>query len=420
MSHTIDILLSWIKIHPQYALFFTFCMAFGESLAFIGGFIPGTMAIVGMGVLAGSGVISIEWNLSIAIVGAVCGDIASFWVGHTYQTEFRNLFFFKKYPKILKYGENFFEKYGGLSVLFGRFLSPIRAVIPAIAGMMNMKFIHFFIANVLSAFGWCGLYFLSGVLVGMGHQRLPSQTRQLIISIIITLFIPLLLLHLPRTLKKLCAKWFGKSLEHLNWAFLNWLTPKHHIFTHFDTVCDLIFTGILIIICIPKIELSQQLQDIWTYFHPKIYQHILNFTHPLHFLMLMLLFTLTCLTSQTLSWILAAGITLLAVSFFSIYTGSTPIFWMMSIGLQLLFCRILLIYKNRFYYPLMLIISGTWFSSAIVLTLNLHAPYFQYLGFGLLAGQMGWFIARKHMKHQTWISYYLLALSLESLLILSF
>lgn len=426
MLNLINNLLSWIKIHPEYALLFTFFMAFGESLAFIGGFLPGTMAIVGMGVLAGTGLISIPLNLGVAVIGAVCGDVTSFWVGHYYQNEFKNLFFFRKYPKILTYGEAFFEKHGGLSVFLGRFLSPIRAIIPAIAGMMRMRFTHFFIANVLSAFGWCGLYFLSGVLVGMGHQHLPLETRQLIIGIAIVLFIPFLLLHLPRSLKKLCGKWFGKSLEHV-WdmlrqqsVFFSWLTPSNHIFTYFDSAYEIIFTCFITILCIPQIPLPQFLNKIWPYFQPEIYVHILNSTQFPHLFIIMTLLIMICISARSIPWLLAAAITLSTIALFSILVKSAPMLWMMSIALQWLLCRLLLVYKNRFYYPLLMLITATWFSSTLILSLHSHTPYFRYFGLSIIAGQLGWMYARKHIQHQRWMNFFLLALALESVMVLAF
>jgi len=416
-----------VKIHPEYALMFTFIMAFGESLAFIGGFLPGTMAIVGMGVLAGTGIISIEWNFSIALIGAICGDVASFWVGHYYQSEFRKLYFFKKYPKVLKYGEAFFEKHGGKSVFLARFLSPIRAIAPAIAGMMGMKFTHFIIANVLSAFGWCGLYFFSGVLVGMGHQHLPLHTRQLLISIAIIIFIPLILLKAPRALKKGLGKLLGKKINHFwgklhhQYQLIQWITPKNHIFTFFDTVFEVIFILSLIILYFIPITYTELLKDIWPYYHPQILQHVLNLNQFPHFIAIMLAFVGFCALTQNLRLFFSIAFTLLLIFGFGVFvTGRTALFWMMSIALQWLYCRILLVYKTYFFYPLVFVISVSWFASTIILSLNFKLPYLTYFFLSILCAQLGWMNARKKIIPSKWQNIGLFILWLENLIILLF
>jgi hypothetical protein len=50
--------------------------------------------------------------------------------------------------------EEFFRKHGGKSVLFGRFFGPVRGTIPTVAGMMDMTWRHFMIANVISGILW--------------------------------------------------------------------------------------------------------------------------------------------------------------------------------------------------------------------------------------------------------------------------
>jgi membrane protein DedA with SNARE-associated domain len=427
MPFSIENILAWVKLHPEYALLFTFIMAFGESLAFIGGFLPGTMAIIGMGVLAGTGLISIEWNLSVAIIGAICGDVVSFWIGHYYQSEFRTLYFFKKYPKILKYSEDFFEKNGGKSVFLARFLSPIRAVAPAIAGMMGMKFSHFIIANVLSAFGWCGLYFFSGVLVGMGHQHLPFHTRQFIISISLIIFIPMVLLKAPRTLKKGLGKLIGKKIEHFwenihhQYQLIQWITPKNHIFTFFDTAIELIFIlSLTIFYFIPDTYLSL-LKDLWPYYDLRIFQHILNLNQPLHVMVIMSIFIVFCAITRNLQLFFSIAFTLILILGLNTYvTGKTPLFWMMSIALQWLYCRTHLVYKTAFFYPLVLLISTSWFASIIILSLNLKLPFLSYFFLSLLCAQMGWMVARKNIIVSKWQNIGLCILALENLMILWF
>jgi len=67
---------------------------------------------------------------------------------------------------MLKKGEAFFYRHGGKSILFGRFVGPVRPVIPVVAGILGMRPLHFSVVNVLSAIGWALVYILPGVFFG--------------------------------------------------------------------------------------------------------------------------------------------------------------------------------------------------------------------------------------------------------------
>ena len=67
-------------------------------------------------------------------------------------------------------GQAYFEKNGGKSVFLGRFLGPVRAIVPVIAGMSNMPPARFYTMNVLSALAWSTAHLLPGVLFGASLQ----------------------------------------------------------------------------------------------------------------------------------------------------------------------------------------------------------------------------------------------------------
>ena len=71
----------------------------------------------------------------------------------------------------------FFEKYGGKSVAFGRFVGPMRAVIPLVAGMMGMPTGRFLAANILSAIVWAPVYLLPGIVFGASLELAAEAQR---------------------------------------------------------------------------------------------------------------------------------------------------------------------------------------------------------------------------------------------------
>src|SRR6516164_7782325 len=74
-------LVDFVRLHELWAAPVVFALAFGESLAFLSLFIPAWAALVGIGVLIGSGHLNF-WPIWIAgSIGAALGDWLSYWFG---------------------------------------------------------------------------------------------------------------------------------------------------------------------------------------------------------------------------------------------------------------------------------------------------------------------------------------------------
>ena len=73
---------------------------------------------------------------------------------------------FARHPHWLTRGESFFREYGTYSIVLGRFIGPIRPIIPMIAGMFDMPFWRFLLVNILSAAAWAPVYVLPGYVAG--------------------------------------------------------------------------------------------------------------------------------------------------------------------------------------------------------------------------------------------------------------
>ncbi|WP_250656865.1 bifunctional DedA family/phosphatase PAP2 family protein [Alkalimarinus coralli] len=163
---SIQPLIDALQAHQNWVAFAIFIISFIESLAIAGVIVPGVMLLFMVAAIAGGNVLSIEASLFWAFFGAVCGDGLSYYLGRHFKDSIASVWPVRSYPKLLSNGQVFFKKHGGKSVLIGRFVGPIRPVLPLIAGMLNMSPKRFFIFNVISAIGWAPVYILPGYLVG--------------------------------------------------------------------------------------------------------------------------------------------------------------------------------------------------------------------------------------------------------------
>jgi len=190
---SIQPLFTWLSEHPAWSGLFVFLIALSESLFIIGLLVPGTVLMFGVGALVGTGVLGFQETLIVAFVGAVLGDSISFWIGSRYHQQLSSVWPIKNNPGYLDGGKRFFTKHGGKSVLFGRFVGPIRPVIPAVAGMMGMSGKFFLFVNVLSAAAWAPFYLLPGIVFGTSVGLASIVGTRLVILLLI-LFISVLLL----------------------------------------------------------------------------------------------------------------------------------------------------------------------------------------------------------------------------------
>jgi len=198
-------LTNWLQANPNWALFFTFIVALSESLAIVGSIIPGSVTMTAIGILAGSGILRVDLTLLASSLGAICGDSLSYALGYFYSDKLVEMWPFRKYPSWLAYGKDFFSRHGGKSVLIGRFVGPLRSIIPVIAGIMHMKQWRFLLSNIISGVGWSLLYVMPGVVIGAaGHElSTESATRLFIITLILLIAIWLISLVIKWIILKL-------------------------------------------------------------------------------------------------------------------------------------------------------------------------------------------------------------------------
>ncbi|MDV2077479.1 bifunctional DedA family/phosphatase PAP2 family protein [Marinobacter xestospongiae] len=171
-------LLDWLAAHPGWLALALALVAFLESLAIAGIVVPGVAILFAIAALAGQTGMPLWQALAWAGLGAVAGDGISFWLGRRFQGGLDRVWPFRRYPALLDRGERFFHLHGGKSVVIGRFVGPIRPVIPLVAGALMMPSRRFLAFNILSAIGWAPAYILPGYLVGSAlgqHLDLPPH-----------------------------------------------------------------------------------------------------------------------------------------------------------------------------------------------------------------------------------------------------
>ena len=155
----------WLKDNPEWIALGVFGAAFIESFALIGVIIPGVVLLAVISGMAAS-TLSVFELVLIAYVASFLADILSFLLGTGISKSIDKLWPFYKYPNLLIQGRSFVKRFGILGVFVGKFIGPIRPLLPLTAGSLGMNFKYFLTVEIFSSFLWALLYTVPGYYAG--------------------------------------------------------------------------------------------------------------------------------------------------------------------------------------------------------------------------------------------------------------
>lgn len=141
-------------------------VAFFESLALVGLLLPGTVIMAALGALIGRGDLPFYWAWFAGFVGCLAGDWISFALGRRFKRPLRRWSFLKKHKSLLDKTEYALHQHSMATILIGRFVGPMRPLVPMMAGMLDLPLARFAAANILGCLSWPPVYFMPGILAG--------------------------------------------------------------------------------------------------------------------------------------------------------------------------------------------------------------------------------------------------------------
>lgn len=160
-------LIAFVRAHQAWAAPIMLVLAFCESLAFISLLVPAWGVLVALGAMLSAGEIRFWPVWLAAAVGAGLGDWLSYWLGFTFKDKVAHIWPLSRYPDLLPRGETFVRKWGVPSIFIGRFFGPLRASVPLVAGIFEMPYWHFQVANFVSALLWAAVLLIFGDVIAL-------------------------------------------------------------------------------------------------------------------------------------------------------------------------------------------------------------------------------------------------------------
>lgn len=164
----IDVHLSEIiRSYGLWTYMILFIIIFCETGLVVAPLLPGDSLLFAAGTFAARGDLNVFWLFALLSVAAVLGDTANYWVGkyvgpkvfHNESVRFLN-------RKYLDRTHQFYERYGGKTIIIARFVPIIRTFAPFVAGIGSMTYGKFLSYNVIGGILWIGAFSYAGYFFG--------------------------------------------------------------------------------------------------------------------------------------------------------------------------------------------------------------------------------------------------------------
>src|SRR5688572_4834227 len=169
-----------------------FMIIFAETGLVVMPFLPGDSLLFAIGAIGARDAGLDPWFLAILlIIAAVLGDAVNYWVGYrvgprVFKSETSKLL----NKKHLLRAQEFYEKYGGKTIILARFVPIVRTFAPFVAGIGKMSYFRFFLYNVVGGILWVVICIGAGVLFG-SHPFVKKHFELVIVAIVVISVIPM-------------------------------------------------------------------------------------------------------------------------------------------------------------------------------------------------------------------------------------
>lgn len=171
-----------------YALLFL--VIFAETGLVVFPFLPGDSILFIAGTIVAAAGLHIHILVAVLIIAAILGDSVNYGVGHYigprvfHEPESR---WFKR--EYLLRTQAFYDKYGGITIIIGRFVPIIRTFAPFLAGVAGMTYPRFLSYNVVGGVAWISSLVYAGYLFG-NIQWVKDNLSFIVIAIVVVSLIP--------------------------------------------------------------------------------------------------------------------------------------------------------------------------------------------------------------------------------------
>lgn len=163
-------------------------IVFCETGLVVTPFLPGDSLLFAAGAIAARGGMNIWLLCALLFAAAVAGDAVNYFIGKFFGERLSKSRWIKE--EHLKKTHDFYERYGGKTIIIARFVPIVRTFAPFVAGMGQMTYSKFSVYNVLGGFLWVLGLAGAGFVFGE-HPFVKSNFGMIVLGIITVSLMPI-------------------------------------------------------------------------------------------------------------------------------------------------------------------------------------------------------------------------------------
>ena len=182
-------LLALVHDYGMWVYAILFLIIFAETGLVFVPFLPGDTLLFVAGTLCGMDALQLQCVMPLLMLAAFSGDNTNYWIGRTLGLrlfERASGRFIKR--EHLDKTHAFYEKHGGKTIIFARFMPIIRTFAPFVAGLGLMRYRLFVLFSALGSFAWISSLTLTGYFFG----NIPVVKNNLTLIVVCIIIISLL------------------------------------------------------------------------------------------------------------------------------------------------------------------------------------------------------------------------------------
>lgn len=168
-------------------------IVFAETGLLVGLFLPGDSLLFTVGVVCGVGRLDIVEVCALLVVASIAGDQCGYFLGRRTGPRI----FYREDSRLFKQAyvrrtQDFYERHGGKTLIYAKFVPIIRTFAPFMAGVGAMSYTRFLRFNVFGGLGWVLLATLAGYFLG-GIPVIRANFEKVVIGIVVVSVLPIVL-----------------------------------------------------------------------------------------------------------------------------------------------------------------------------------------------------------------------------------
>lgn len=207
---------------PVAALIIVAAIIFAESGLLIGFFFPGDSVLFTLGFLVqGTNSFRLDVNINLVVLVLFIAAVLGNNVGYVFGKKIGPKLFKKPNSLLFKQenvqkAQDFYNKYGGKTIIISRFIPIVRTFVPLIAGIAKMKFRTFLTFNIIGGALWTASVTYLGYFLGYYLQKIGINVDTILLPIVLLILLASIapaLYHLFKEKQQRQVIWAATKLQ---------------------------------------------------------------------------------------------------------------------------------------------------------------------------------------------------------------